>query len=466
MNAQSKNQFNKNGWSGHRVIRVRETMNMDREQEVVDLDFSAPATSGFRPEAELRIVRADYSRLEEIPSQFYRLAQSPRKISGRIAFLVDKLPAQGQAEFRLYHGNPHAKPPAYSSPLRVTRGEGGPQHYFVENEFYRIETMPQSGQIWHVWNKKGSNKSWHHNEWNVNKDKGGDPCHWAPNCWAAYPERITNGYDVMTGGEDIDLIDWNYAFGWQNPESEIISGPVFHEISRWGTVWPHPEHTNPDNRRDPSPFIRARIVYRFYSALPWFYQSSVLETLKDMRCFFIRNCQFVFLANIFSHTFIAPERKGILPTDEEDVAVLRLMGQINRKPYTHQQHSLSNVLPSKLAYYGFYNEENTDGFALFQLAEKNSNIHRGEPVYQNHATLFSELPGWSSYYCRSFSYTNQRYNPENATFLPEGERYEEENICLIFKHNKLAGTLAKMKNTDMCLKNPLKTEFLETQKPS
>jgi hypothetical protein len=169
----------------------------------------------------------------------------------------------------------------------------------------------------------------------------------------------------------------------------------------------------------------------------------------------------VFLANIFSHTFIAPERTGLRPTDEADVAVLRLMGQIDKKPYTHQQHSLSNVLPSKLAYYGFYNEATHDGFALFQVAEKNSNRSGGEPVYQNHATLFSELPGWSAYYCRSFSYTNQRYNPENATFLPKGERYEEENIGFIFKHDTLPATLATMKHADECLKCPLEATWAE-----
>jgi len=149
----------------------------------------------------------------------------------------------------------------------------------------------------------------------------------------------------------------------------------------------------------------------------------------------------------------------LLPTDEAEIAVLRLMGQIGRKPYTHQQHSLSNVLPSKLAYYGFYNEDTTDGFALFQLTEKNSNIHQGEPVHSNHATLFSELPGWSAYYCRALSYTNQRYNPENATFLPKGERYEEENIGFLFTHNNLPQTLESMENADRQKKSPLEVTW-------
>lgn len=459
MKTETKTRFDEEGWTGHRSVRLRDTAGLARTLEPVDTEFSIPVPEGFRPDAELRMIHLEAGQLMEIPSQFYDLTVVTGILSGRVAFLMDHLQPHGQEEFRLYYGNSQAAPPTYPESLRATTGPDGPQHRVIENDFYKIETMPESGQIWHMWNKKGSNTSWHHNEWDTNKDKGGDPCHWAPNCWAAYPERITNGYDVLAGGEDIDLIDWNYAFGWRDPESRIISGPIFTEITRQGIVWPHPEHTNPKIKRDPSAFVEARVTYRFYGDLPWFYQSSVLETLKDMRCFFIRNCQFVFLANIFSHTFIAPDRTGLLPTDEAEIAVLRLMGQIGRKPYTHQQHSLSNVLPSKLAYYGFYNEDTTDGFALFQLTEKNSNIHQGEPVHSNHATLFSELPGWSAYYCRALSYTNQRYNPENATFLPKGERYEEENIGFLFTHNNLPQTLESMENADRQMKSPLEVTW-------
>ena len=61
-------------------------------------------------------------------------------------------------------------------PGQVRKGDRGPQHWFLESEFYKIETLPKSGQIWHVWDKLGSNTSWHHNEWDTNRDKGGDPC--------------------------------------------------------------------------------------------------------------------------------------------------------------------------------------------------------------------------------------------------------------------------------------------------
>lgn len=451
---QPKSIFSEKGWTGYKIISAAETAGHDRPAEVVDAPFELPA--GTDTGAALRIVEEAADKLVEIPAQFYNLKKESDGLRGQVVFFTGHLSARAAVRFRLYYGNPAARPPEYKSGLHVQKGDKGPQHYFVENEYYKIETMPKSGQIWHVWNKKGSNTSWHHNEWDTNKDKGGDPCHWAPNCWAAYPERIGRGYDVPAGGEDIDLIEWNYAFGWENPECEIIHGPLFLQIRRWGIVWPHPEHTNPNVKRDPAPFVRAEVIYRFYDGLPWLYQESTLETLKDMRVFFIRNCQFVFKTHIFSHTFIAPERKDLRPNDEPEVAVLRLMGQINKKPYSYQQHSLSNVLPSKLDYYGFFNEANGDGFALFQIEEKNTNIHSGRPTFYNHAMLYSELYNWSAYYCRAFSYTNQRYNPENAVFLPRGEKYHEKNICLLFRHKELAGTLAQMKQASDRLNNPLR----------
>ena len=248
------------------------------------------------------------------------------------------------------------------------RGDQGPQHRYIENHFYRVETLPRSGQIWHMWNTQGADTSWHINEWPANVDRGGDPCHWAPNCWVAYPERITNGYELDDApGSECDFIDWHYVFGWDDPECEVVEGPVFVEIKRRGIVWPHPEHSRSEIRRDGKPRLRAEVTYRFYDRLPFIFQSSTLETLEDLNVFFIRNCQFAFRTHLFSHMIIAPERDGLRPTDEVDVAVFRLMGKANNKPYDWIQHSLSNVLPSKPAWYAYYDEDSHDGFALFPV---------------------------------------------------------------------------------------------------
>jgi len=69
-------------------------------------------------------------------------------------------------------------------------------------------------------------------------------------------------------------------------------------------------------------------------------------------------------------------------------------------------------------------------------------------------TLLTELHDWSLYFCRAFSYTNRRFHPENATFLPKGERYEEENICLIHRHDTLPATLDCLSRHSRELRNP------------
>jgi len=435
--------FNPSGWAGYREIRVRETAGVRRENEIADFAFSMEKAQEFR------IARITPSGLEEIPSQF---------CGGRAAFPATLSPDE-TAVFRLYYGNLSAKPAKYPSTIVHKKGDKGPQHRIIENSHYKIETLPKSGQIWHMWNKLGTNTSWHHFEWNENVGRGGDPCHWAPNCWVGFPERITNGYELLDG-EECDFIDWNYVFGWDDPETEVIEGPLFVEIRRKGVVWPHPEHSRPEIKRDKIPRLHAEVVYRFFGNSPCIYEASRLTTLEDMNVFFIRNCQYVFLDHVFSHMIIMPEKEGIFPSDEPEAAVVALMGRMNNKPYDWIEHSLSNILPPKLAWYSYFNSENRDGFACYQITDKSTNIHSGKPVHQNHANLLTEVKDWSMYTCRSYSYTNQRFNPENAVFLPKGELYEDENMIMVYRHEDLAKTEALLKEQDLRIKNPLKAELI------
>ena len=447
--------FDAAAWKTHVRIDVRETAGIPREGEVVDVAFVIDDCPVADTSRELRLARVSPRGIEEVTAQFHRLNRAGRRLDGRVAFFATA-GANEAVEYRLYCGNPAARPWTEASGLIHRRGDQGPQHRFIENTHYKVETLPKSGQIWHMWDKQGADTSWHINEWPANVERGGDPCHWAPNCWVAYPERITNGYELDDApGSECDFIDWHYVFGWDDPECEVVEGPVFVEITRRGIVWPHPEHSRPEIRRDRKPRLRAEVTYRFYDRLPFIFQSSVLETLEDLNVFFIRNCQFAFRTHLFSHMIIAPERDGVRPTDEVDVAVFRLMGKANNKPYDWIQHSLSNVLPSKPAWYAYYDEDSHDGFALFPVVERNTNIYSGTPVYQNHATLLTEVHGWSMAAARTFSYTNQRFNAENVTFLPKGERYEEENWLMVYRHDGLEGTLALVTGAEARLKSPL-----------
>lgn len=392
-------------------------------------------------------------KLIAVPCQFSDAVTESGKLRGRLSLRVD-LDAKQTVNVSL-SVNDGSEP--QRAPISMVKGNDGPQHLFIENDYYKVETLPTSGQIWHFWNKAGANEAWHHHEWVDNQDKGGDPCHWAPNCWISYPDRITNGYELLDGRET-DLIDWYYVFGWDNPETEIIEGPVYTEIRRRGIVWPHPEHSNPEIERDSIPRLAAEVTYRFFPDSPFVYQSSRMELLENANVFFIRNCQFVFFYDAFTHLFLMPEATGLKPTDTPLPACIRLMGEANQRPYDQMQHSLANILPPKMDFYAFFNAKKKDGFGLFQLKEHNYNKERGEPTYHNHSTILSEVHEWSTYLSRTFSYSNQRFNPEMVNPLPRGEVYEEENVLFPFRYENVPAMEELLSGRSQVLNKPLKLE--------
>jgi len=288
----------------------------------------------------------------------------------------------------------------------------GPMHWLIDNQYYRIETYPKNGQVWHIWNKKGSNNMWWFREWN-GLDKGGDPINWSPNTWMAYPDRAAFGLGRSKG-----VKDWHYVVGWVEPMHEIIQGPIFYELKRWGPVWTHPEHTDTVYQRDSIVKVWAEVTYRFYDGIPWYYQSSIMETKTDFSNYFIRNNQMVFKDSIFTHLAMMPETKDLKPTDQEEICINPILSFYDDKPYHdgRRQHSLSNVIPSKIGFYSFFNIHNHDGFANIMLLEKNSNVLGNELVLNNHAMILTGLHDWAVYFARTFNYTNKRFNPENAFF--------------------------------------------------
>lgn len=54
--------------------------------------------------------------------------------------------------------------------------------------------------------------------------------------------------------------------------------------------------------------------------------------------------------------------------------------------------------------------------------------------------------------------TNRRFHPENAVWLPKGERYEEENMCLIYRHEDLDDTIESLARWSRQLRNPMTVE--------
>jgi hypothetical protein len=95
---------------------------------------------------------------------------------------------------------------------------------------------------------------------------------------------------------------------------------------------------------------------------------------------------------------------------------------------------LSNILPSKFGYYSLFDPQTGDAYANFPLQERNSMTTGGNPTMLNHHMSLTEGYGWAVYFARTFNYTNLRYNPENVTFLSKGQKFEEENIHLVYRY--------------------------------
>jgi hypothetical protein len=64
-------------------------------------------------------------------------------------------------------------------------------------------------------------------------------------------------------------------------------------------------------------------------------------------------------------------------------------------------------------------------------------------------------------FSRTFDYTNLRFNPENATFLPQGQKFEEENRHLIYRYEGLR-SIDALDRLCETFKNPLVARWLST----
>ena len=449
-------------WTGYRTLEVTETAGIARSGDPVDVAFRLPYATTV-PAAALRMVSKTPAGLAEIPAQFYLLQADGRSVlSGRVIFLCPIAPRE-EKSFRLYYGDAGAGPGRYESRLSVRPAPqgpiDGPMHWMIENDFYRIETYPRNGQIWHIWDKKGADRMWWFKEWN-GLEKGGDPVDWSPNVWVAYPDRVNPDAGSPEKGQKAfaEPFDWHYVVGWVEPKTEITEGPLFYQVKRWGPVPPHPEHSDPTYDRPTRDIVWAEVTYRFYAGLPWYYQSSQLVTLADMDVYFIRNSQMVFRDSLFSHLAIRPETPGLLPGDGDETCILPLMGHFDRMPFV-QGHTLSNILPSKFGYYSLINPENGDAYANFPLVERDSTTTGGTPVMRNHHMSLSEGHDWTVYFARTFNYTNLRFNPENATFMPKGQKFEDENVHLVYRYEG-PQSLAALEHLYQTFKHPLLAEWV------
>lgn len=252
------------------ALRVREEAGLSRVQTPVDVDLTVERERFPDPERRLRAtVMTAIGEFSEIPCQVYDvkpLTATPyggSKTALQRFRVVMPLTLQPKAEavVHLWAGAPRDAPA--ESALRL---DGDALGGVVSNATYRVELEPACGQI----------VTWFDTRLDVRfllqrKDMVGQ---------AAVIHRTP---DIFRPGNP-----WSHALDWKGPDHRAVVGPVMVETTRRGGMPWLPEAVG-------------KVQYRFFAGRPEVRAASSLRVTKDIEGMAVRNGNFCFSIDLFTH---------------------------------------------------------------------------------------------------------------------------------------------------------------------
>ncbi len=409
------------GWNLKQDIIVQERAGIDRINEPIDceIQFFQPVRDGKRAAVEdnirreLRIVRLnDNGAMTEIPSQAFHIQPStPRRefdssekmdqntvfIRMRVAFFLD-IPAYETIRLCALLDNPKARKPKYKSVLNV---DGSGVKYNIDNTGYSILTGEKSGQIVQIDYKFATKPSF--------SISWGD-MHWNPDFIVVPDDFPTTGYR------------WWYAHHFEKPDTVIEDGPIFFSVRRKQLI-PGQDTVYMD------------VYYRFYAGLPYFIMESYIEAKKTTKTFAIRNDEFTFKTEDFTHAGWRNRTPDLMEGHD---------GEMGGTPIFHDarldHHALGSALPPNMSWVSFAHMENGYGFGSIRLDHKNVNALTGEPspIYNSHTVISQH--GGALYWFRSLVYSYRIINgvdtdtiKSRLITIPEGSSYYEKNAYVMYE---------------------------------
>jgi metal-sulfur cluster biosynthetic enzyme len=258
------------GWGWFRAIHLDDMLGLERQQEPVEARLGFPLSQITDPAREVRVALVEGSCLREIPSQVHEQGLSARERLASVLFLAPPALHERQTVL-IFHGNPDAELPAYSTDLSTT-GEGFALQ--IENSFYKAALSSQMGQLERLTLKRG---------YGLELVAGGEG-HGEPPCidWA---------HDYAAAGhyQKFRLTLWETC-----PDYEVVRGPVATCVRRWG--FPHsPLHPLFTPAR-----LHVDVEYRFYAGVPWFQKTGVMTALKPFEAAALRDDEWVFTGQPFT----------------------------------------------------------------------------------------------------------------------------------------------------------------------
>ena len=271
------------GWAFYKVLELRETKGLDREQEPIDVRL------GFRPDQvgdlqrEVRVARLDQAQgtLREVVCQIYGESYADGERYARLVFLAD-VPAQGRTWYLVLYGNPLAELPAYGTDLQVS-GEG--YGLDIHNQHYGVRLSRQTGQL-----ERLTYEGERGMELFAAGDGHGEPPHidWA------------HDYVASNNFQKFRMTNWAEC-----PNYEVVKGPLCVQVRRWG--FPHsPAHPLFTPSR-----MHMDVKYTFYAGLPYFFKEGRMEAVKEFEITYLRDDEWVLSQGPFTD-LVWMDRNGVL----------------------------------------------------------------------------------------------------------------------------------------------------------
>jgi len=276
----------------------------------------------------------------------------------------------------------------------------------IENKFYRADLSKSdqseaknhdSGQLRELLIKMGFNQLLFRTE---------NRLHWGPN----FQKEGLEYYETIAG--------------WDKPKNyNIYSGPYLIETTRQDKAPAHPE-------------ILLSAVYQFYSGLPYFVFYSEMDFIDDVWIFLLRNDEMT-MDSMFTH-----------------VAFQRVNGMVESYSFSQRyQHLEKNPISNDATWLCFYHQEKKYAFGSIRLRyELTNQFGEDSPLYHPFTKISDGTEGGK--------YWNRRLINERLTYVPQGSRYSEKNVYLVFEIDT-ADTFKNIIYWAERLQNPIQSRILE-----
>ena len=405
-----------NGWEHYAAITVHETAGVDRSGEPVEVTLGLISKRISQPGRELRVVTQypDKSGFVEVPSQILDVADwnEPELVEERdaetgkrtyrciptttvqLVFLAD-MEAYEKRIFLICYGNPNATAPAYETALKI---EGQGLRQVITNEYYRMG-LSSSGALETVVVRGKPDVLLEH------KVETNGAVHWNPGVYS--PPHI-----------------WVHASDWEDPKSNIQTGPVVHRIGRYANM---PLMST----------VAAQVTYQFFTGQPYMLCESAMEVKEDIFVQALRNGEIVFNHAVLDEFVWKDELGEIQSLDLIDAP---------------KGHVLE--IPADTPWVAFISREHGVGFAGINVEYNNINMY-GSLTSQAQPYFYVQKGPWY-YWSRGLVHPYGHPNSTRMMLVRKGSMYSETNAYLPFHLAKGSNPFAEVEKYHEILTNPLR----------